>query len=60
MVRLIHTAVIRKAYGTPVLAEFSGWTPADAMISMWRYVRNTGQFGFRIDLESREHEPFAL
>lgn len=46
-----HLAVIRRCAGSPPLAWFGGDTPKSATRAAWRYCRNNGIFGFRIDLE---------
>lgn len=45
----VTTTLIRRAWGSPVIASFAGNTPQEANHRAWRYVRNTGLYGFRME-----------
>lgn len=45
----ITTAIVRRAFGWPVLFAQVGTSEQDARTKAWKTCRNTGLQGFRID-----------
>ena len=45
-------AVVRRCSGAPVLTVLSGCTPAFAARAAWLWCRNTGTYGFLIEVEA--------